>query len=108
MLRLPAIIALLFAVFALTNASSAQVSETGHGGVVFQDSIIAVPEAGPSTCCHKEEAASERPSACKSDCKAVIAAAPPASPDTPPYHSRPVPTAETLYKAAVDLRPPIS
>ena len=99
MLRLLAVLALLFAVFALPNAAKANAAEK---------SILAVSETAHSICCDEAEAVSEKPSACKPDCKALYAALPPASPEAPPYHIPPYLTAAALFKAPVDLRPPIS
>ncbi len=107
MLRLAAV-ALLFAVFAQTNMADADVAMEGRSAAILQETITSVLEAAPGNCCHKTEAVSERPSACKSDCKIVMAAASPVPPEALPYHSRPYPKAATLYKAPVDLRPPIS
>lgn len=106
--RLLAVFALLFAMFALPSVSSAEMAPEGRGSIALQESAIVVFQASLSAYDHKTEAVSERPSACKSDCHAMIAAASPASPDTPPFNSRPHMTAATLYSAPVDLRPPIS
>lgn len=70
--------------------------------------LSASVSATDGQCCDEANLSESRPSACNTDCKAVMSAQDLAPVGTPPDHGRHYLAPDTSFDSPVDLRPPIS